>query len=343
MPLGCSLIIAMWWKRDEQPLRYAVWYTSQGLGGLLGFMLMYGIGHIHGGLSPWKYLYLILGSVTIAWGFLLLWLLPNNPVTATFLQPDERVVAVEKMRSEQIGIENKRFKLYQVKEALLDPKTWLFFVMTFCLQFINGAVSGFVTVIVNSLGYSHFQAVLIGGSIGAGVFVMCLVTGLVGAFIKNCRTWLAAITETLTILGACLIWKLNWDTQRAGALFGFIFCGWFAACYTMVLALAAANTSGHTKRAFTSGIIWCAWGISNGVSPLTVKTTEVALHYPTCFKAVVATGAVTVVGAFVLRAYLQHENKKRDRNYGLVDPQTVMTIAFHDKTDKENTLFRYAL
>lgn len=333
----------MWWKRNEQPLRYAVWYTSQGLGGFFGFMLMYGIGHIHGRLHTWKYMYIILGSVTVAWGSLLFWLLPNNPVDATFLKPEERVVAVERMRSEQIGIENKRFKPYQVKEVLVDPKTWLFFIMTFCLQFINGAVSGFVTVIVQSLGYSHFLAVLIAGSIGAGVFVMCLVTGLLGTLIKNCRTWLLMITESLTIVGACLIWKLNWDTQRAGALFGFVFCGWFAACYTMVLALAFANTSGHTKRAFTSGVIWCGWGISNGVSPLTVKTTEVAQHYPTCFKAVVVTGAVTVVGGFVLRVYLQHQNRLRDRKYGPVDPQIVTQAAFHDKTDNENTLFRYSL
>jgi len=50
--LGFSLMIALFWKREEQPLRFSIWYMSQGLGGFLGPIMVYGIGHIHGDLSP---------------------------------------------------------------------------------------------------------------------------------------------------------------------------------------------------------------------------------------------------------------------------------------------------
>jgi hypothetical protein len=41
-------------------------------------------------------------------------LLPDSPLTAFFLSKDMKIVAVERMRLEQVGIENKRFKLEQV-------------------------------------------------------------------------------------------------------------------------------------------------------------------------------------------------------------------------------------
>jgi hypothetical protein len=41
-----SLITAMWYKPTEQPLRFAVWYASTGLGGLVGSIATWGIGNI---------------------------------------------------------------------------------------------------------------------------------------------------------------------------------------------------------------------------------------------------------------------------------------------------------
>ena len=80
-----SLITAMWYKPAEQPLRFAVWYASTGLGGLVGSIATWGIGHIVGALNPWQYQFIILGAITVAWGFVVLYLLPDNPVQARFL------------------------------------------------------------------------------------------------------------------------------------------------------------------------------------------------------------------------------------------------------------------
>lgn len=105
-----SLITAMWYKRDEQPLRIAIWYSSTGFGGLVGSLVAYSIGHIKGPLAPWKYQYLIIGSITVIWGFLIFFLLPNNPLAAWFLNQNHRILAVHRMKAEQTGLENKRFK-----------------------------------------------------------------------------------------------------------------------------------------------------------------------------------------------------------------------------------------
>ncbi|KAK5327648.1 hypothetical protein LTR20_002851 [Exophiala xenobiotica] len=340
---GFSIIIAMWWKKAEQPLRYSIWYTSTGLGGLIGSLLIYGIGHIQGKLSPWKYQYLILGAFTILWGVLIFIVLPDNPVKARFLTQEERVIAVERMRQEQTGIENKTFKFYQVKEALVDPKTWIMFATTFCLHFVNGAVSGFGAIIIRSFGYTHLDAILLTGAVGACVFVTLVLVGLVANHIPNIRTILMVACEIPVIIGSVLVWKMSWTSDRGAAIGGFILLGVFAGGYMMMLALSGANTAGHTKKAFTTGLLWSAWGISNGVAPLTIKTPEAQDHYPSCFKTTISTAALVIGGSLALRFYLQWENERRDRECGAVDEATVIHVGFLDQTDRENKTFRYLL
>lgn len=59
----------------------------------------------------------------------LLWM-PDSPVHARFLSREEQVMAVERVRDDQGGTENKRIKVKQVAEALTDVRTWLIVLMT---------------------------------------------------------------------------------------------------------------------------------------------------------------------------------------------------------------------
>jgi ACS family allantoate permease-like MFS transporter len=54
-------------------------------------------------------------------------LFPDSPVNARFLTPEERIIAVSRLKVNQTGVENKTFKRSQMIAALKDPKTWLFF------------------------------------------------------------------------------------------------------------------------------------------------------------------------------------------------------------------------
>jgi hypothetical protein len=49
--------------------------------------------------------------------------------TAPLLSPRYRRMAVERLRGNQTGVETKHFKWYQVKEAFLDVKLYLFFML----------------------------------------------------------------------------------------------------------------------------------------------------------------------------------------------------------------------
>jgi ACS family allantoate permease-like MFS transporter len=61
--------------------------------------------------------------------------LPDSPVHAKFLTKEERIAALERVRDDSGGTENKTLKKYQVIEAMTDIRTWLIVLTTLLSEF----------------------------------------------------------------------------------------------------------------------------------------------------------------------------------------------------------------
>ncbi|KAG6849484.1 hypothetical protein C0991_011520, partial [Blastosporella zonata] len=57
--------------------------------------------------------------------------LPDSPATAKFLNREEKVVALERLRANNQGTESKVWKWEQVWDVFTDPKTYLWFGLLF--------------------------------------------------------------------------------------------------------------------------------------------------------------------------------------------------------------------
>lgn len=55
--------------------------------------------------------------------------MPDSPTQAKFLSYDEKLIAIERLRMNQMGISSGEWKWDHVKETFLDVKTWLWFFM----------------------------------------------------------------------------------------------------------------------------------------------------------------------------------------------------------------------
>jgi MFS family permease len=122
------ITVSGYYTQPEQALRQSWWFSGTGWFTIIGGGLNYGFAQIKGSLKPWQYLYIFAGALTFLfglWGFAL----PNSPLDAWFLTPEERLVAVERLRAGQTGVANQKIKGMQVKEAFLDVKIWLLVVM----------------------------------------------------------------------------------------------------------------------------------------------------------------------------------------------------------------------
>lgn len=75
-------------------------------------------------------MYILLGGLAIVVGICFLIWMPDSPVHATFLTKEERIAALERVRDDQGGTENKTLKKYQIVEAFTDSRAWLIVLTT---------------------------------------------------------------------------------------------------------------------------------------------------------------------------------------------------------------------
>ena len=101
--------------------------------------------------------------------------LPDSPVTAKGLNHHEKRIAVERLRDNQTGIENKHLKWYQVRETFTDPKTYLFFALGIVCNVPNGGISNFGTIIIKGFGFSTLVTTLMQIPYGAIIAISILV------------------------------------------------------------------------------------------------------------------------------------------------------------------------
>lgn len=144
---GFVLFTSQWYTKDEQASRTGFWFSFNGVAQIVGGLVAYGISigvERHGAaIAGWKIVFLVTGLVTAAVGVIFLFIMPDNQLNARFLTPQERVMALERIRRNQQGVGNKHFKWYQFKEAMLDPMTWAFVFFSLMADIPNGMILSF--------------------------------------------------------------------------------------------------------------------------------------------------------------------------------------------------------
>lgn len=329
--MGC------WYVIDERtvsnPLANAI---PAGVVSMFAPLVNYGLGHVQGALSNWKYMYIFAGCLTIVWSAVVLYYLPPDPVRARGFSERERYIAVARLRSNNTGVRNTHFKAGQALEVLLDLRFWLVFLIAFCIMVANGPMSTFVPIIIAGFGYSPLNSLLLAMPAGAvAAFATLFVTWLGSKWSKRgWNTWVTAGSQVPIIVAAVLLWQLPQSAQ-GGRLFALYLLGAFGAPYSMVMAIHGANTAGYTKKTVTAsglfigyclgmssgsrtcaasfGILTCFQG--NFTGPLLFKA-EDAPRYGQGFLGVVITAVAVFILTITYRYVCIAENKRRDRDGG---------------------------
>jgi MFS family permease len=145
---------------------------------------------------------------------------------------------------------------------------------------MNGAVSGFGPLIVNTFGWSVLHSIVWQFPLGAICFVAILVTGYLGSRIRNIRLIMLVITCLPVMAGCALIWKSEWTYRAAAPVVGYSITGFFGATVSLVITVGMSNVAGHTKKSFMAATIFAAYCVGNIVGPLMVRSQTREQHYP---------------------------------------------------------------
>lgn len=267
------LVVGGWYKKDEQAFRMGAWYCCTGYVSIVSPLVNYGIGHIKGSLSPWRYMYLIGGAVTLLWSIVIYFFLPPDPIRAKGFTERERYIAVARMKTNNSGVRNTHFKVAHVWDALKDLRFWLAFSMSFLLMVANGPVSSFAPIIINGFGYNTLNSLLLSMPAGFVSGTIELLAPLAAYKIPKARTYIIFICELGTIMASALLWKLP-RSAKGGLLFGVYFLPSFGGAYAVMMGLQIANTAGYTKRSVTSSGLFVGYCLGNFLGPFLFKTAD---------------------------------------------------------------------
>ncbi|KAH7145603.1 major facilitator superfamily domain-containing protein [Dactylonectria estremocensis] len=340
--LPAMLIVnAMWYRREEQPLRTAFWYNT--FAGVFGGILSYAIGRIQGPLSTWRYIFIIYGAVTILAGVLLFFGLPDSPSKAWFFTAEERKLAVIRLASNQTGVDShKKFNTSQIFESLQDPKCYCIWIAVFAYAIANAGITNFNPLIIAGYGFSTTKTLLMATPQAAVAMVSQAILTTISFFVPNTRCVFWIMSALIGMTGAVMVYALDSVTQRNASLAGVYLMGFYNVPWVFLLSLSSSNTAGATKKSFMGVSVACIYAIGNIIGPQFYRTNQ-APHYTLGIGSIMfafALSAAMGLGYYILCVV---ENKRRDEKYGKAHDNAEIGLEAdqEDMTDCQNHNFRY--
>jgi len=277
---------------------------------MVGGLVTYAIGQMHS-FPVWRAIFLICGGVTVAWGFLMLYILPDDILSAKRFSLQDKAVLVGRGKLGRTGILNRKIKWYQIKEALLDPQVWLLTLFMLLNEVINGGIASFGKLIIKGLVKDPLLTTVLGIPQGAFQVFWVLSGTWLASRIRNFRTVVMVMYLLPTVLGICLIWKLNRAKHLVGVLFGYYIVGSYVTSLVLALQMPSTNLGGYTKRVTGVAVVFTAYCAGNIIGPHAFLSSE-SPTYPTGCIVILSCSATQVVISITLRLLLVRRNKSRD-------------------------------
>ncbi|AAW44174.1 allantoate transporter, putative [Cryptococcus deneoformans JEC21] len=367
-------ITQMWWTRREQSYRTVAWQIANSCAAIFGPLLAFGVGHVSSGIKPYQGIFLCMGAISLACSPIVWWLLPSSPTTARFLRKgDDRHIALDRLRENQMGTKSSKWKWNQVWETYRDPKTYMWAAMYFCTATPSGGIGAFNGLILKGFNFSSFQTTLMSIPTGA----IGIVTLLIGIWLTNRykTRWAVLVIITLFPIGGIAA-LCNVPRDNTGGLMASFYIAYpLAGIQPLLYSWAGLNAAGTTKRVVVFATMFVFQCAGNIVGPqLYLKEEEP--YYHTGLYSNLGFYAALVVLMVSMSFYLRYLNKrqaKRRAALGLpeeLEDMSIMTTeeaqrykvklaqrmkehgldeaklyenAFDDMTDMENPAFIYVL
>ncbi|KAG8533029.1 uncharacterized protein KY384_001812 [Bacidia gigantensis] len=277
---GVVFYLSMWYKRNEQHYRVALFFSAASLAGAFGGILAWGIAHMKGvgGLNGWRWIFILEGILTVLVSAASYFFIANYPDTAEFLSDRERSFIHARLAANSDATRNEAFTWSNVSTAFKDYKVWL--ATNDCTPY-------------------------------SVAFVLTLTVAVLSERYRIRAPFIMA-SSSIAIIGYIIL--LSNPLSRPGvSYFGTILAA--AGIYpatALVLAWPANNVSGQTKRA-TANAMQISIGNLGAVLGTQLYRTETAPKYLLGHSFALAYLIFNVAVVGTLGWILKRENEKRDR------------------------------
>lgn len=294
----------------------------------------------------------ILTVITVPFVYLRL---DNDIHSARFLTESQKIGALERVRGNQTGSSSTKenWKWKQIREVLLDIKTWLFLGMALGNNLGAQVTVTFGPLILSGLGYDKYTTTLLNIPFGVMQYLVIMFTAWGAVRLRLKAPTLCAMI-LIILAGLTTLHTLpRSQNQTGGLLAGFYCLAFIFGCNTLVVSWILANTAGQTKRAAVMSLYNAASSTGNIVGPLLFQTQDAPAYLPG-LRTTMGVFAAMLVIVLVQVGVLAGLNKRQERiRVGRGKPARVGDVsvarsnarvgerAFDDLTDLENDEFVY--
>lgn len=357
-----SVITISFYRRTEQPLRVAAWYSTNGLANLICSPIVYGLARVHSSsLHTYQIVYLFFGVISFVAGIGSYFWLSDSPGQAKYLNEEDRLKAVERLKANQQGIVSHKFNIKHVLEAFTEVKFYLFMLMSIATNVGASTSSVFGPIILQQLvGFTADRAVLLNIPFGFLQFAVTILGSWLAMRFKYKGPILAIFIAPI-IVGVGMLYGLAKTKANQGPLLlGYYLVAFVFALNPLILAWMGANCAGQTKKATYYTAFNAASAIGNIIAPYLFKSKYAPAYKPSMQGVLIIFSimlAVVVLQMFnLIRLQKKKENQRvalgfaaklvdhsMDRKYVEAHAEVHAEKELEDATDIKNPFFIYLL
>ncbi|KIW23996.1 uncharacterized protein PV07_09736 [Cladophialophora immunda] len=292
---GVLLQMVYWYRPDEMSIRLLYFYALGNFSNVISGVLAYAFDTISGrdGLSGWQWLFLVEGVITIAFGILLFFLLPDFPKQAKWLSDKEKAFIQARLPANAPRAEELNFSFREIVTALKDKRMWLFTLVWATMTVGTTGLTFYQPTVIANLGFTSIaksQLLNIPTS-----FLSIMIIAISGYFADS--AWLPRPIIPLGFLVSILAcYSVLYTFPNNGGVYAAtVLANSFAqSWYPLMWPWRVQTTSRATGSAFAIGFVNSYGQIGGAIGPQIFQS-KYAPHYTVSFAI-----AMAVIGACIL-------------------------------------------
>ena len=356
------MMMSSWYTRKELAHRIAWFYSGTSLANAFGGLIGAGVlGNLSGarGISGWRWLFIIEGTITCAVAIVAFFVLPNYPSSTTWLKEEERVYAEWRLLEDtgEADITSASTLLDGMTMAFKDYRIYIFMLMQHA-SLLDQTFQYFFPSVVKTLGYGSVETLLITAPVWIATFLISLLVTWTSGKTGDRSFHIIGLMVVSIIGNIIVVSTLNLGARFFGML---VFIRWHIS-YSILLTVSRFLMPMGAVSAYQ---IIVAWVANSFPRPLVKRSASIAIanmvgnsatiygtymwnekdspRYIPGGSATAVIGAFTMVLAFIIRIWLKRINKQLADQEEIDSKGNVIKNLHADNPEARAVGFRYII
>ncbi|KAB8263295.1 major facilitator superfamily domain-containing protein [Aspergillus pseudonomiae] len=318
---GLASLLFNWYTPQELGTRLAIFGVSGTAGNMfLGILqaALYKNLDGAGGLQGWQWLFIVTGCITMAWGMLGLFIIPDSPsiTRALWLTKQERIIAVDRMASHGIKtneLVNRKVVLEKIRALLKTPLSWLYiaaYLQYAWSQRCNSYFLLYLKGLKNDNGEQLYSTYTV-NLIPLGGYAISIVTNVGFNYLSDKKQWrwqVAVSTALLQVLCCSVLsaWPDSTPTVMAFYFMTFATSGWG---YALLAWIGEILRKEPEVRSILVALTVTLVYVGHATIPLRIWRTSDSPRYPIGFPLSAAWAAGSIVSMLGIEFYIRRHQE----------------------------------